>query len=189
MLREYFKGFGELSEPNMDLLLSSCQERQLFKRDMLIQANQTVGSIYFVTDGFLHYYTHNDFGNQITLKIISPNYCWTIMDSFFHQTPTLDECKALTDVRFCELKKPDYLKIKSENVELSNFIQNITEQILSAKTVEAKKQSSLSVEERYLELLQTQPKMVQEVPVNIIASLLGTSRETLHRIRRRLAAA
>ena len=47
----------------------------------------------------------------------------------------------------------------------------------------------MTVEQRYLDLLEYHPKMVQEVPVQIIASLIGTSRETLHRIRRKLAAA
>ncbi|GMN05175.1 hypothetical protein MTsPCn5_05630 [Croceitalea sp. MTPC5] len=189
MLRAYFNGFGALSEANMDFLLGHIHEGSLSKKQKLIQANQTVGSIYFVTEGFLHYYTHNDFGNQVTLKIIAPNFCWTIMDSFFHQRPTLDECQALSDVRFHELKKSDFLKIKAKNVILSNFIQNITEQILSAKALEVRKQLSMSAEERYLDILNTNPKIVREVPVSILASLIGTSRETLHRIRRRLSAA
>nr|WP_299341897.1 Crp/Fnr family transcriptional regulator [Allomuricauda sp.] len=186
---EYFSSFGDLSPSNMEFLLSHIQQGKLNKGEKLIRANQTVGSCYFFEEGFLHYYTHNDFGNRITLKVISPNYCWTIMESFVNQSPTLDECIALTDVRYCELKRADYMAIKSKSIELSNFIQNITEQILSAKLLEAKKKSSTTVEERYMDLLHTHPELVQEVPVHVIASWIGTSRETLHRIRRRLSVA
>ena len=189
MLRRFFEGFGPLSVPNMDFLLDQCTEGTLNKGDKLIQPSQKVDSIYFFESGFLHYYSYSNMGERVTLKVISPNSCWTIMDSFFHQKSTMDECQALTDVQYCELKRSGYAAIKSENQELANFIQTITEYILSAKVVEANKNSKLSVEERYLDLLQNNPAMVQEVPVSIIASYIGTSRETLHRIRRKLTAA
>lgn len=189
MLYEYFKGFGELSKPNMDFLMGRCQKFEISKGFKLIEPNQKVDSVFFLEQGFLHYYTYNDMGERITLKIVSPGYCWTVMESFVNQLPTTNECVALSKVTYCELKRSDYDAIKQENKELSNFIQTITEQVLSAKVVEANKRSSLSVEERYLDLLQNNPSLVQEVPVQIIASFIGTSRETLHRIRRKLTAA
>ena len=189
MLYEYFRSFGALSQANMEFLLSHITKGKLRKGEKLIHANQTVGSCYFLETGFLHYYTHNDLGDRITLKVVSPNYCWTVIEGFFNQMPTFDECVALSDVRFYELKKTDYLAIRTKNMELSNFMQNITEQILSAKVLEDKKKSSMTVEERYVDLLQTRPELVQEVPVHVVASWIGTSRETLHRIRRRLSVA
>ena len=189
MIRRYFNGFGELSSENMDQLLSYCQEGSLSKRQKLIRSHQTVDSIYFIIDGFLHYYMHNDLGDKITLKIVGPNACWTVIDSFYDEKPTYDECQALGDVRFCQIKRGDFLKLKEENMVLARFIHTVTEQILSAKMLEVKKQMSMSVEERYLDLLVSNPKMVQEVPIGILASFIGTSRETLHRIRRRLTAA
>ena len=189
MLRDYFKGFGHISSENMDYLLSHCKSYEVAKGTELIQPKQDVDSIYFLEEGFLHYYTYNDFGERITLKVVEPNYCWTIMNSFINQVPSTDYCVALSQVRFCELKREKYQAIKSENQELSNFIQSIVEQILSAKVIEANKKSSMTIEQRYLDLVENHSKMVQEVPVQILASLIGTSRETLHRIRRKLAAA
>ncbi|MEO0570940.1 MAG: Crp/Fnr family transcriptional regulator [Bacteroidota bacterium] len=189
MLREYFKGFGEISSKDMDFLIDRCTEKTLEKGEKLIRPHEHIDSIYFIASGFLHYFSHNEFGERITLKVISPNNCWTIMDSFFHQVTTSDECLALTHVRYCELKRSDYEAVKSHNKDLANFIQTITEYILSSKVVEANKKSKMSVEERYLDLLQHHPDMIQQVPVHIIASYIGTSRETLHRIRRKLTAA
>ncbi|MEM1260026.1 MAG: Crp/Fnr family transcriptional regulator [Bacteroidota bacterium] len=189
MLRAYFKGFGEISMEDMDFLVHRCTEKALAKGEKLIRPHQHVDSIYFIASGFLHYFSHNEFGERTTLKVISPNHCWTIMDSFFHQRTTLDECQALTDVSYCELKRSDYTEVKLHNKDLANFIQTVTEYILSSKVVEENKKSKMSIEERYLDLLQYHPDMVQQVPVNIIASYIGTSRETLHRIRRKLTAA
>ncbi|MEL6974074.1 MAG: Crp/Fnr family transcriptional regulator [Bacteroidota bacterium] len=189
MLYEYFKGFGNLPNDEMDFLLSQCTAKALKKGDMLITPNRHVDSIYFLESGYLHYYTHTELGERVTLKVVSPNICWTVLDSFMNQTPSKDECVALTDVRFCELKRKDYFAIKDKSKSLSDFINRIVEQILSLKVIEANNKSKMTVEQRYLHLLQNNPEMVREVPVNIIASLIGTSRETLHRIRRRLTAA
>ncbi|MEO1484999.1 MAG: Crp/Fnr family transcriptional regulator [Bacteroidota bacterium] len=189
MLYDYFKGFGELPDNEMDYLLSHCTLNEIRKGDVLITPHHHVDSIYFLEKGYLHYYTYTDLGERVTLKVVSPNVCWTVMESFMNQIPTENECIALTDVRFCEFKRKDYLAIKEKSKSLSNFISRIVEQVLSLKVIEANNKSKMTVEERYLHLLQTNPEMIREVPVSIIASLIGTSRETLHRIRRRLTAA
>lgn len=189
MLYEYFKGFGNLPNDEMDFLLSQCTIKELKKGAVLISPNHHVDSIYFLESGYLHYYTHTELGERVTLKVVSPNICWTVLDSFMNQTPAEDECVALTDVRFCELKRRDYFAIKEKSKSLSDFINRIVEQILSLKVIEANNKSKMTVEERYVDLLQKNPEMIREVPVGIIASLIGTSRETLHRIRRRLTAA
>ena len=122
MLREYFSGFGEISADDMDFLVNRCREKTLEKGERLIRSHQRVDSIYFIAKGFLHYFSHNEFGERITLKVISPNNCWTIMDSFFHQKTTSDECQALTDVRYCELKRSDYVEVKYAPSALNYFL-------------------------------------------------------------------
>ena len=188
-MRDYFSSFGELSKTNMDFLLSLITQGELSKGEKLIEANQKVGSIYCVEEGYLHYYTYSQFGDRVTLNVVSPNTCWTVLESFYNQEPTSGECVALTPVKYFRLERSDYLRIKLENREVGDLMHTITEQILSRKVIEANNRSKMTVEERYLNLLHRNPGLVQQVPVAIIASLLGTSRETLHRIRRRLAAA
>ena len=186
---QYFSRFGELSKANMDFLLSLISQGTLSKGEKLIEAHHKVDSIYCVEEGFLHYYTYSDFGDRITLNVIGPNTCWTDLESFYNQEPTAGECVALTEIKYYTLERSDYMRIKLENPEVNRLIQTITEQILSAKVIEANNRSKMTIEERYLHLLHHNPALVQQVPVAIIASLLGTSRETLHRIRRRLAVA
>lgn len=189
MLRNYFAQFGSLSEPNMELLVNCCTAGTLEKGQSLIRVNDMVDCIYFLEEGYLHHFSYNEMGDRVTLKIVCPNYFWTMTDCFFGQYRTKDECVALTNVRYRKIKRSKYDALKLENQELSAFIHTVTEQILSAKVIEVNNKSKMSVEQRYLELLETQPEMVREVPVAIIASYIGTSRETLHRIRKKLAAA
>ncbi len=188
-LKDYFRTFGVLSEENLDLLVSFCEPKTLDKGQPLLLTNDRVDSIYFIEEGFLHYFTNTENGDRVTLNVISPNYFWTMLNEFIHQKPTLDSCFALTKVNYCEIKRKDYNCLKEHNTTIANFMHRITEQILSEKVVETNKKSKRTVEERYLDLLNSNPEMVQKVPVSIIASYLGTSRETLHRIRKKIAAA
>ena len=45
---------------------------------------------------------------------------------------------------------------------------------------------TLTPEERYIDLLQNNPEMINKIPVGMIASYLGVSKQSLSRIRRRL---
>ncbi|WP_431214526.1 Crp/Fnr family transcriptional regulator [Puia sp. P3] len=45
---------------------------------------------------------------------------------------------------------------------------------------------SSSAEQRYLEFQRTYPKVFNKVPLHMVASYLGISRETLSRLRKRL---
>ncbi|TKD62593.1 Crp/Fnr family transcriptional regulator [Flavobacterium sp. ASW18X] len=187
-LKEYLGQFGVLSEENLELLVSFCEPKTLEKGQPLLQVNDRVDSVYFIAEGFLHYYTHTENGDRVTLNVISPNYFWTMLNEFINQKQTQDSCIALTKVFYCEIKRKDYNALKEQNTTIANFMHSITEQILSLKVLETNKKSKLTVEERYIDLLDTNPEMVQKVPVSIIASYLGTSRETLHRIRKKIAA-
>ena len=44
----------------------------------------------------------------------------------------------------------------------------------------------LSAEERYEQLLQTRPKLIQKTPLKYIASFLGITDSTLSRVRRKM---
>ena len=64
--------------------------------------------------------------------------------------------------------------------------KKITEQDLIHKLGEIRNMSNKSVVERYHDLVSTSPSILQHASIQMIASYLGTSRETLHRIRRNM---
>lgn len=80
----------------------------------------------------------------------------------------------------------NFKKIKSlmfTNIQIANFVNAIIEDY--ALFLEDKVFSSqmLSSMDRYVMLLDKEPKLFQRIPLTYIASYLGISRETLSRLR------
>ena len=185
-LIDYLNSFGPVSEADMAFLVQYIEEKTLKKGEHLINLGQPVNSMYCIEAGYVHCFALNEEGERLTRRIEGPISCWTVLESFYDLEPSPVECIALTPVKYFELSRAGYEAIKAENEELNALIARITERLLSDKLIATMKFSSMTAEERYLDLVQNQPDVVRVAPVQAIASYMGISRETLHRIRRKL---
>ena len=185
-LIDYLNQFGPVSKANMDFLVRHIQEKTLKKGDHLIDLGQPVNSMYCIEEGYVHCFVLNEEGEKLTRRIEGPISCWTVLESFYDLEPSPVECIALSPVKYFELSRMGYDAIKAENEELNGLISRITERLLSDKLIATMKYSSMTAEERYLDMVENQPDVVKIAPVQALASFLGISRETLHRIRRKL---
>lgn len=185
-LIDYLNQFGSVSKANMDFLVRHIDEKTLKKGDHLIDLGQPVNSMYCIEEGYVHCFALNEEGEKLTRRIEGPISCWTVLESFYDLEPSPVECIALSPVKYFELSRKGYDAIKAENEELNGLISRITERLLSDKLIATMKYSSMTAEERYLDMVENQPDVVKIVPVQALASFLGISRETLHRIRRKL---
>ena len=185
-LIDYLNQFGPVSKTNMDFLVGHIEEKTLKKGDHLIDLGQPVNSMYCIEEGYVHCFALNEEGEKLTRRIEGPISCWTVLESFYDLEPSPVECIALSTVKYYELSRMGYDAIKAENEELNGLISRITERLLSDKLIATMKYSSMTAEERYLDMVENQPDVVKIAPVQALASFLGISRETLHRIRRKL---
>ncbi|MEM7380700.1 MAG: Crp/Fnr family transcriptional regulator [Bacteroidota bacterium] len=183
-LKKYFMSVEDLSPGEMDFLLSHIKTKEIPKGTPLFQEGDLVRSIYFLESGVLHHFNYTPEGEKKTLRLReSPCFC-TDLESFSAAKRTDQTCVAMTDCTIHELSKPNYDSLINSSLRWSNFVKTITELSLVKVLEEIKEIANKSVRERYHELAQKRPGLLQVVPLQIIASYLGTSRETLHRIRR-----
>ena len=83
----------------------------------------------------------------------------------------------INKANFQELSKTEYGKVICQIASDSSFIHKQTQQIeLLTKTAE----------QRYLEMLEKQPKIIQRTPNKFIASYLGITPESFSRIRKKI---
>jgi CRP-like cAMP-binding protein len=71
--------------------------------------------------------------------------------------------------------------------KLEDLVRSITEEDRTRVHESLTRFIASSPEERYLNLLQTRPDLLQRIPLHQIASYLGMTAESLSRIRKRLA--
>ncbi len=186
MLKNFFTSVENLSSHELDFLLSHMESIHVPKGTVLFESGDLVNSIYFLEDGILHHFNYDAHGKQKTLSLHeSPCFC-TDLESFSTAKRSQESCVAMTDCTLYELSKPRYNALVNTNLRWSNFVKKITEISLIHELDEIRNRTNKSVKECYQDLVNTKPRILQSVSLQIIASYLGTSRETLHRIRRNI---
>lgn len=160
----------------------------LFRKEVLKRNDfhTTYGSRYgklsFVESGFLRVFRQSE-KKEITQWISSPGEFTTDLGSIMFDQSARWNIQALTDCTIYTLEYADYKKVQEE---VPNWPE--IEKLFLAKcfmTIEDRIFSFISMtsEERYKYLVQKKPELLQQVPQQYLASMLGMTPETLSRIR------
>ncbi len=184
-LQLFFKESHHLSQGDLSYLVDHFEEVSVTKGTVLFEQGSMVDAVYFVGEGVMHRYNYVEEGEKITLDLHEgPCFC-TNLESFLEGKKSQDSCVALTDTTLYVLQKEKYNTLVNTNVKWSNFAKDIIVENLMKMLDQLKTISNKSIEQRYLDLLKNNPLIIQNASIAVIASYLGTSRETLHRIRRK----
>ena len=159
----------------------------LKKNEYLLKMNQYARSIHFVKSGYLRVYAYSESGEkEITQWISNHGMFITDLSSFIFGTPSRWNIQALSDCELYTISREDYQSI-------SNLVQNWAEleKLFIAKcfvTLENRVfgQLSMTAEEKVKNLLEVNPDIFLQVPLQYIASMLGMTPETLSRVRRKM---
>jgi CRP-like cAMP-binding protein len=160
--------------------------RTLKKNEVLWSDKDVCKHIIFINKGLLKYYYYND-DKEIIGQFIFENQYYTDYYSFISQNPCAVNHSALEETEIIMIPRPAIYSLYDKHKSFERLGRLIAEQnfIVSMKT--QLKLKSLSPEEKYLNLITERPKVVERVPLNMIASYLNMTPEHLSRIRKKLA--
>jgi CRP-like cAMP-binding protein len=94
--------------------------------------------------------------------------------------------QTLTDCEMLSISKNDLEKLYSTNQKWQYFGRKLMENFLIEKEERIIDQISLSGQQKYQKLLETNPEIIQHVQVKYIASFLGLKPESLSRIKKQI---
>ena len=162
--------------------------RTLKKNEVLWNINEVCKHIIFINKGLLRYYHVND-DREIIGQFIFENQYYTDYYSFISQNPcTVVHC-AIEDTEIITIPRPAIYELYNKYKSFERLGRQIAEQNFIAVMKTQITLKSLSPEEKYLNLIAERPKVVERVPLNMIASYLNMTPEHLSRIRKKLARA
>lgn len=166
------------------MLTAHFKLRKLRKRQYFLQEGDVCKYIGFVVKGSARTFTKDEKGHEHILKLSIENWWLADFESFYLLTPSRFNIEALEDLEVLQTTNAqieEFLKHISAFSVMANVInQNYT--IANQKRVQAA--MSYTAEERYEDLVSNYPDFLKRFPLNVIASYLGISRETLSRIRK-----
>ena len=176
----------KINEEDIDLVKILFKPVKYKKNDFLEYEDKIPGNLYFINDGFVRVF-HYQNGNEITSHINCPPGFITSFNSFLNCKTSKDNVKCITDCELLKISRNnlDILYQKSSNWE--TFSKIIYEKSLLYNEQRTQEMITCTADERYYNLMQNYPEIIQNVPLQYIASYLGIEPQSLSRIRKKIA--
>lgn len=180
---QYLKKNALLTDNEIEQFHARSITKRLRKRQYLLQEGDICYYNSFVAKGCMRLYHVGDKGAEHILKFAIENWWIGDYESYNSGNPAKNNIDALEDSDLI-------LILKTDLDELVRTIPNfqIFKERLDARSFDASQHRILSTisdpaEKRYENFIKKYPDIFNRVPLHMIASYLGLTRETLSRIR------
>jgi CRP-like cAMP-binding protein len=174
------------TEIDAGILASYFQPKKLRKRQFLLQEGDVCNRVAFVESGSLYSYAIDDKGVQRVFQFAFEGWWISDLYSFFTQEPSRLSIEAMEDCSLFILDRDSHYRMLAEMPAYETYTRILYQKAYIALQQRMEGTLGLTGEEKYLRLLDQFPSIFQKVPLQLIASYLGVTPETLSRIRKNL---
>ncbi len=181
-LQSYFESVG-FSETERQKIASRFKRRLFQKGEYFVQEGKISLQLGFLEAGQFQYYSITNQGDERTTYISLPNTFVASLLSFLNEIPARENIRALTESILWIISKDDLTHLKNEVPSFKDFYIRILEWQICCIDKDRFDLIALTAEERYEKLLKEEPALLQQVPLQYIASMLGVTPRHLSRLR------
>jgi CRP-like cAMP-binding protein len=183
-LIRYIQNVFPVSDSKAEQLAEKYKAKEIAKNDVILKAGSVCNASYFIEEGLMRAYTYDLEGADVTTAFYPNNSYATEIFSFFTRIPSKEYIQALTD---CKTWRLTYEDMQDSFHAIPEFREYGRLTIINS--FGALKQRMLSAlqetaEQRYADLINSNPEIVQIAPLKNIASYLGITDTSLNRIRK-----
>lgn len=171
------------SEKDQTEILKSFHKLQLKKNDYFVKEGAICHYFCFVESGILQHSIEVS-GEEKTTYLALRNSFTASLSSFLNQSKSRKGIKALVETELWAVDLKTFKNLIENNRAFHTFYYDLIEKQICLIDDYRIDLLTLTPEERYNKLLQTEPKLLQEVPLHYLASFLGISNRHMSRIRK-----
>jgi CRP-like cAMP-binding protein len=181
---QYLIENGGLTPRELDAVEKVSILRKIRKNHYLLEARDTCNFIGFVVKGSFRLFRVGEDGQEHIMRFAIENWWISDFASFMNGQPSACFIEALEDSELLLITKGNWESLLETIPNFKPMIDN-----LSAKNFEAHQNRifsniSESAETKYANFVNQFPSIYNRIPLYMIASFLGLTRETLSRIRK-----
>jgi CRP-like cAMP-binding protein len=184
-MKTFEKAFTQFTFPDeqsREAFMSKIQFKTYRRGHLLEEEGKVCRYLHFIVEGSTRsFYLKNN--RDITVSFSLENEFITSMHSFITQKPSYENIEALEKTSTGKISREDLWELFDSFPKLERAYREILEQYFISLEEQLIFSKFKSAKERYLELMDTRPKVIQKASVGQIASYLDMSIETLSRIR------
>ena len=184
-LRTNFSRFVELTEAEFEEFTAKMKPKTLEKNEFFLREGEVCTKAIFINTGCLRYFFTVD-GMEKTGQFFFESTWYTDLESYLSGEPSEQNIQALETTQCLVINKADLLQLYAQSHKFERFGRLLVEHGFLGLRHKNKILTNMSPEERYLDLIQNRPKVIDRVLQVHIASYLGIQPESLSRIRKRI---
>lgn len=183
VLKDYIESKIQLSENDWVLINEAFIPVKVKKKQYLLREGDVCRHLWFVCKGCLRMYQEDSKGHEHILTFAFENYWLGDRDSAISETPSKYHIEAIEDCDVLQISKEKLNELYQQIPVFREMHLALQQRNFSKLQERMQKTLSLSAEEKYEDILDKQSEILHRVPLSMVASYLGISRETLSRIR------
>ena len=184
ILFDFISKYVSLNDEEKNAILSLDIFRSVKKGTILLKEGQRSNESYFVLKGCIRTYYIIDGEEKTTaffteMDALTPHCVAT-------KTPSQYYISCLEDTIVTVSNSDMEVEVNSKFPKLETMCRMLSEELLAKQRLDLDEFKTSSPEQRYLNLLQNRPDLIQRVPQHQLASFLGIKPQSLSRLRARL---
>lgn len=160
---------------------------ELNKKDYFLQLGKVQKNIGFVVNGLVRSFFIDKNGNEITVGFYSEGDYATHYPAFITQQPSKYSIQCLETTTMVCLSYENMQLIYKEMPNLERYGRLVAEEILKRQQARIESFIFQTAEERYLDFVKYDSNLFNRISISHLCSFLGIERQTLTRIRHKLA--
>jgi len=183
-LIHFFQSVLLMSNAKAEQIAGKFERRETARNGYLLKEGSVCSESHIIEEGIIRSYIYDLDGNDVTTAFFSKQLFASDLLSFFKKIPSKENIQALTDCQTWYITYDDMQESFHTIPEFREFGRlHIINQfgILQQRMLSMLQQTA---EQRYSDLVNANPEILQHVPLKYIATYLGITDTSLSRIRK-----
>jgi len=182
---DYVRFLSSIDPEKATIIQSMVRPQKVKKNTYLLREGQICQFSYIISQGVAKKYINFAEKEVVTDIYLAGDIAFSF-ESFTHQTLSTESIVAVTDLEMLCFSRSEYFMAKSKYPWFVEFDSQFMERYIVQLDEKMKELATLNAAQRYKKILNHYPKLLQEVPLKVIASFLQISVERLSRIRAKM---
>lgn len=185
-LAQYLQSTKLISPLAAHKIADRFEKKIISKNQLQLEEGALCDEYLFLEKGCMRAFAHDTEGNEVTTNFYTQGQIIFEVSSFFNRTKSKENIQALTDCEGWYITYEELNDFFHTLPEFREFGRSILVKGFAALKIRMLSMITETAEERYLQLLKTNPEIFQQAPLKNIASYLGITDTSLSRIRKEI---
>ncbi len=178
------KYFPHLEDEVIDIFLSITKYNTSNNKEIILKKGKTDKNLIFILKGVARAYSINEKGQELNNFIRAEGHLMGDANVFCDKVQVLD-IESIGEVHFLKIDMSELETLGYENPKVMKFYVNFLKEIIVTLSYRLNTFITMTPEERYIDLISWNPILIESTFDKHLASFLGISPLTIHRIKKK----